>query len=84
MSLNYALTHQLIGWDGHRSYAALCAAALAFNVALNARLIPSLSIVGAAWATLCTEAVLTVGCVAALWLNATRPGAPAIPVAVSQ
>ena len=25
MSLNYALTHQLIGWDGHRAYAAICA-----------------------------------------------------------
>src|SRR5205814_28329 len=40
MSLNYALTHQLIGWHGHRAYAVMCAAALVFNVALNIRLIP--------------------------------------------
>ena len=36
---------------------ALCALALAVNVALNARLIPAWSIEGAAWATLGTEAV---------------------------
>ena len=75
MSLNYALTHQLIGWNRHRAYAVLCAAALAFNVALNARLIPELSIVGAAWTTVWTEVVLTAGCAALLWggLPATDP-----------
>ena len=52
LSLNYALTHQLVGWDGQRAYAVLCALALAVNVALNARLIPAWSIEGAAWATL--------------------------------
>jgi O-antigen/teichoic acid export membrane protein len=67
MSLNYALTHQLIGWNRHRAYAALCAAALAFNVLLNARLIPELSIVGAAWTTVWTEVMLTAGCAALLW-----------------
>jgi O-antigen/teichoic acid export membrane protein len=72
MSLNYALTHQLIVWNGHRAYAAVCAAALVFNVALNARLIPALSIAGAAWSTLSTEALLTLGCVAAL-LTASAP-----------
>jgi O-antigen/teichoic acid export membrane protein len=66
LSLNYALTHQLIGWDGQRAYAAICAAALAGNVALNARLIPLLSIDGAAWATLGTEAIVTLGCAAAI------------------
>lgn len=66
LSLNFALTHQLIGWNRHRFYAALCAAALVVNVALNARLIPSLSIAGAAWATLGTELFLTMGCVLAL------------------
>jgi O-antigen/teichoic acid export membrane protein len=84
MSLNYALTHQLIGWDGHRAYAALCAAALVVNVALNARLIPALSMMGAAWATLGTEAVLMLGCVGALWLDTSRPGAPVIPAAVAR
>jgi O-antigen/teichoic acid export membrane protein len=66
LSLNYALTHQLIVWDGHRAYAGLCAVALAVNVALNARLIPAASIAGAAWATLGTELFLTAGCVVAL------------------
>jgi O-antigen/teichoic acid export membrane protein len=67
LSLNYALTHQLVGWDGQRVYAALCGMALAVNVLVNARLIPSWSIEGAAWATLATEAALTAGCAAALW-----------------
>jgi O-antigen/teichoic acid export membrane protein len=67
LALNYALTHQLIGWDGQRAYAALCLMALAINVALNARLIPLWSIEGAAWATLGTELFLTAGCGVALW-----------------
>jgi O-antigen/teichoic acid export membrane protein len=66
MALNYALTHQLIGWHGHRAYAAMCGVALAFNVALNVRLIPSIGIVGAAWATVATELVITFGCLIAL------------------
>ena len=67
LSLNFALTHQLVGWDGQRAYAGLCALALVINVALNARLIPRWSIEGAAWATLGTEIFLTVGCGIALW-----------------
>ena len=67
LSLNFALTHQLVGWDGQRAYAGLCALALVINVALNARLIPLWSIEGAAWATLGTEIFLTVGCGIALW-----------------
>ena len=66
LALNYALTHQLIGWDGQRAYAGICATALAANLALNARLIPALSIDGAAWATLGTELIVTGGCVMAL------------------
>jgi O-antigen/teichoic acid export membrane protein len=66
LSLNYALTHQLIGWDGQRAYAGICAAALLVNLALNARLIPALSIDGAAWATIGTEVVVTAGCAIAL------------------
>jgi O-antigen/teichoic acid export membrane protein len=72
LSLNYALTHQLISWDGQRTYAALCGLALAFNVALNARLIPSWSIEGAAWSTLGTEAFLTIGCGTGLWVVRSR------------
>jgi O-antigen/teichoic acid export membrane protein len=75
LSLNLALTHQLIAWDGQRVYAALCALALAVNVSLNARLIPLWSIEGAAWATLGTELVLTAGSVLALWI--LRAPAPA-------
>jgi O-antigen/teichoic acid export membrane protein len=78
LSLNFALTHQLVAWDGQRPYAALCAAALGVNVVLNARLIPLLSIEGAAWATLGTEIFLTIGCGAALWgLPARQPFAAA-------
>jgi len=66
MSLNMALTHQLVGWGGQRAYAGLCAVALVVNLALNARLIPALSIDGAAWATLATEVFLTIGCVVVL------------------
>jgi O-antigen/teichoic acid export membrane protein len=66
LALNLALTHQLIGWSGQRLYATICALALAVNLALNARLIPAMSIDGAAWATLGTEAFLTLGCAVAL------------------
>ena len=66
LALNNALTLQLVAWDGQRAYAALCGIALAVNVALNAMLIPSQSIDGAAWATLGTEVFLTAGCLAAL------------------
>ena len=76
MSLNYALTHQLIAWDGHRAFAVVCAAALAFNVLLNARLIPLLSIDGAAWTTLGTEIVLTIGCLVALVKTTRTSPAP--------
>jgi O-antigen/teichoic acid export membrane protein len=67
LSLNLAVTHQLVGWEGQRIYAGLCAAALALNVALNAAFIPLWSFDGAAWTTLATEAFLTAGCGVALW-----------------
>jgi O-antigen/teichoic acid export membrane protein len=69
LSLNLALTHQLVGWNRQRAYATICGAALVVNVALNAWLIPAWSIEGAAWATLGTEACLTAGCVVALLGN---------------
>jgi O-antigen/teichoic acid export membrane protein len=72
MSLNLALTHQLIGWHGERAYAVICAVALVANVAINARLIPAWSIEGAAWATLGTEALLTAGCLVVLWSMTTK------------
>ncbi len=69
MSLNYALTQQLVAWNRHRAFAGLCGAALAVNLGANARWIPSLGAAGAAWATLATEAALTVGCLAAVALH---------------
>lgn len=72
MTLNMALTHQLIAWDGQRAYALVCGLALALNVAVNARLVPALSIDGAAWATLATEVFVTGGCACAIWIAAAR------------
>jgi len=66
MTLNLALTHQLVGWNRERTYAALCGIALVVNLALNAQLIPAWSIEGAAWATVATELFLTLGCAIAL------------------
>jgi O-antigen/teichoic acid export membrane protein len=66
MSLNYALTHQLIGWHGHRAYAVMCGLALIFNVGVNLKLIPLMGIVGAAWSTVATEVVITLGSILAL------------------
>jgi O-antigen/teichoic acid export membrane protein len=66
LSLNFALTHQLVGWNQQRAFALVCAAALGANLALNAWLIPVLSIEGAAWATLGTELCVTSGCLVAL------------------
>lgn len=64
--LNYALTHQVIGWDGQQAYLGITAAALAGNIAANLLLVPSRGIVGAAIATVLTELVVTAGCVLAL------------------
>ena len=79
LSLNYALTQQLIGWSGERSYALTCALALIVNLALNARLIPAWSIDGAAWATVATEVVLTLGCVMALAAARTFASTAVVP-----
>ena len=64
--LNYALTHQVIGWDGQVSYLMIATAALIANVAANIMLIPSQGLAGAAWATVFTEVVVTGGCLAFL------------------
>jgi O-antigen/teichoic acid export membrane protein len=82
LSLNYALTHQLLGWDGEWAYAVICGLALAVNVALNARLIPMLSIEGAAWTTVATELFLSVGCAAALRHSMLRRSPHAEPANV--
>ena len=60
--LNYALTHQVIGWDGQRSYLLIASLALVANVAANFVLVPSRGMAGAAIATLLTELVVAAGC----------------------
>ena len=67
--LNYALTHQVIGWDGQRAYLAIVTLALAANITANFLLIPSQGIVGAAISTLLTEIVITASCLYALRAN---------------
>lgn len=64
--LNYALTHQVIGWDGQRAYLGVAAAALVANLAANAALVPRYGTTGAAMATGITELVVTAGCLRAL------------------
>jgi O-antigen/teichoic acid export membrane protein len=79
MSLNYVLTHQLLGWHGHRAWAASCAAALLFNVWLNSELIPARGIAGAAWATLWTEAFITLATSGALVMTTLPPANVNLP-----
>jgi O-antigen/teichoic acid export membrane protein len=81
MTLNYALTHQLVAWHRHGVYAGVCAGALAWNVALNWLLIPSYGAEGAAWSTVWTEAFVMIGCLAAF--AAPRPAVIAPEAAVA-
>jgi O-antigen/teichoic acid export membrane protein len=64
--LNYALTHQVIGWDGQRAYLVIAILALAANVFANFILVPTRGIAGAAISTVLTELIVTTGCVYAL------------------
>lgn len=75
MAINYALTHQLIGWHGQRAYAALCGTALVLNVGVNARWIPQYGAQGAAWSTVLTELFVLAGCSAALLRARRTPAA---------
>jgi len=61
--LNYALTHQVIGWDGQTAYLLIAAIALAGNIVANVALVPSQGIAGAAIGTVLTEVIVTAGCV---------------------
>jgi O-antigen/teichoic acid export membrane protein len=78
--LNYALTHQVIGWDGQRAYLLITTLALIGNVAANVVLVPAQGMIGAAIATLLTEVVVTAGCVVALVQHAgsSRAFGPAV------
>jgi O-antigen/teichoic acid export membrane protein len=64
--LNYALTHQLIAWERQRAYLVVALIALVTNIAFNALLIPNEGMIGAAYSTLITEAIVCAGCLAAL------------------
>jgi len=82
--LNYALTHQVIGWDGQRAYLLIAVAALAANVAANLLLVPARGIVGAAVATVVTELVVTAGCVIALRMQMKSAGRRSTVVALGR
>jgi O-antigen/teichoic acid export membrane protein len=64
--LNFGLTHFLIARDLGRRNLLFAALMLVVNVGLNLVLIPRWSGPGAAWATVLTEAALTLCCLAAL------------------
>ena len=81
--LNYALTHQVIGWNGQRGYMTTALVALAGNIAVNIALVPSMSLVGAAIGTVLTELIVTLGCGVMLWRQSSRAAAPSL-VAVQQ
>jgi O-antigen/teichoic acid export membrane protein len=51
------------------------------NVALNFYLVPTLSIDGAAWATVGTEVIVTAGCAIALRLSFPRQAGAVLPLA---
>jgi O-antigen/teichoic acid export membrane protein len=80
---NYGLTHFLIARDLGNRNMVFAAMMLVLNVALNAVAIPRLGGPGAAWATVLTEAALTVCCLLALAPQRGEAVA-AQPLAVSQ
>lgn len=71
--LNYALTHQVIAWDGQRAYLGISLAALAGNLVANLMLVPPYGMMGAAVATGLTEIIVTVGCLVAIRAFAREP-----------
>ena len=64
--VNYALTHQVIAWQGQHAYLAITLVALIANLVGNLTLIPTHGMVGAAASTLVTEIVVSAGCLVAL------------------
>jgi O-antigen/teichoic acid export membrane protein len=64
--VNYALTHQVIAWNGQRAYLAIALAALIANVTANLALVPAYGGLGAAWATIATETIVASGCLIVL------------------
>jgi O-antigen/teichoic acid export membrane protein len=80
--INYGLTHFLIARDLGRRNMVFSAMMLVLNVALNLVAIPRLGGPGAAWATVITEAALTLCCLVAL-APGPSPGFSG-PLAVSE
>jgi O-antigen/teichoic acid export membrane protein len=81
MYLNYGLTHFLIARDlGHRNMI-ISTLMLVVNVSINVVAIPRLAGVGAAWATVATEAALTACCL--VGLSPGRYSEERAPLAVS-
>lgn len=76
--LNYALTHQVIAWDGQRAYLRVALGALAVNLAANLALVPARGGEGAALATAITEVAVTIGCLVALARRAPVAAAAAV------
>jgi O-antigen/teichoic acid export membrane protein len=64
--VNYALTHQVIAWNGQRAFLVITVAALVTNVTANLALVPAYGGMGAAWSTLATEIVVAAGCLTVL------------------
>lgn len=78
MYLNYGLTHTLIAMDKPHLYAAFTLLTLFVNVALNLVLLPNIGTVGAAWATVATEASLLALCAAAVLRQVAHLPSPAV------
>jgi O-antigen/teichoic acid export membrane protein len=76
--VNYALTHQVIAWQGQHAYLMITLMALAANLVGNLALIPSHGMVGAAASTLVTELVVCAGCLVALQRLGRPDGVPSI------
>lgn len=71
--LNYALTHQVIGWNGQIAYLLIAFFALVANIAACIVLVPTRGIAGAAVATVLTEVVVTAGCAWFLMSHRAEP-----------
>ena len=72
--MNAGLLQFLIARGLERRNVVLSGAVLMINVGVNLVAIPRLGGPGAAGATVVTEAAVTLGCLLALRLRATRPG----------
>lgn len=64
--LNYALTHQVIGWGRPRAYLHVAIGGLTVNLAANSLLVRPYGGTGAALATCLTEVAITAACLAFL------------------